>query len=88
MVVFKIRITRLEKENEWCIVSNPRPDRLSQACNALLMNTANEYVEYKNCGVIHRMIRLEDCHLYGICKATIKSECLLTFKNVNTGGIK
>lgn len=61
-----VELCRLDTAEKWSIVSNPRFDSsLGEAIAAQLMrNSANKYVEYKNCGVIYRVIRKEDLKEY------------------------
>ena len=62
-----------ETEEYWSLIGNPAVDCLSKCCNEMLHNGANEYVEYKNCGVRYRMIRKEAALDYGISGVSQKS---------------
>lgn len=70
-------ISKLEGKNVWHITSNPRWCRTTKACNEIMCNVFNDYAEYKNCGSLHRMIRVEDCNDYGINEIDIKPEFTL-----------
>jgi hypothetical protein len=53
-------------ENPWTPISNPHNDAWMFACSGKLWNYANDYVEYKNCGVRYRIIRRSDAEHYGL----------------------
>jgi len=74
---WRIQIAKLENENEWCLVSNPKIDQCSRSQNEILRNSANDYAEYKNCGVLRRMIRIKDCCDYGINESEITLNCII-----------
>lgn len=63
---FRITLSRLTGDAEWDVISNPRWMSTENACNKILLNAANRYAEYQNCGVVHRMIRVKDAAEYGI----------------------
>ena len=69
----RVCIAKHESEECWKLITNPRIDFASTACNNLLINSANDYAEYKNCGVLHRMIRYKDIGKYGIEKDKVNS---------------
>lgn len=58
-----ILLARLDTEQEWKEVSNPQQSDLDNAYR-FLWNTFNEYVEYKNCGVVYRFVRAKDLAEY------------------------
>ena len=62
---FRILISKLDGAERWSIISNPSWCSSSRACSEVLKNAANKYSEYLNCGVQHRMIRVEDLREYG-----------------------
>lgn len=78
----RIIICRLESEDSWQVLSNPRYDMESIAMSSILFNDSNNYVEYKNCGVINRMIRYRDIGKYRIKKEEIKSEFVLRLEKL------
>lgn len=49
---------------KWEVVSNAKVDHFTGAMNDILRNLANDYAEYKNCGVVYRMIRFMDLFQY------------------------
>lgn len=55
-------------ELPWSWISNPRVDMFTQAADMILMNEANDYVEYGNCGAALRIVRRADLPKYGIDK--------------------
>mgnify|MGYP001581746776 CR=1 FL=1 len=62
-------IFRIDKDgSEWSKIENPlwEINSLSNESRALSMmiNSFNDYVEYRNCGVIYRVIRTSDMELY------------------------
>ena len=61
---YRILFSRLERAYKWSIVSNLRPDIFTSSLSTVLHNTANDYVECKNCGVVSRMIRYKDLGKY------------------------
>ena len=86
----RVFLTKLEGGCCWEIISNPRVDNFSKAMNAILANFANNYAEYKNCGVLHRMVRFEDIELYGIKKSKVNSKNSIevdSFKSNQTKGV-
>jgi hypothetical protein len=70
----RLLISKLVGREIWSVTSNPSWNRNSISMNQLMLNFGNDYVEYRNCGVQHRMIRIEDCTEYGIDFDDIKSE--------------
>lgn len=75
---YRVRISRLENLNRWDVITNAKWGIDERAMNMLLLNFANNYVEYRNCGVCHRMIRVMDARDYGIKTEDIKVEhCLV-----------
>lgn len=48
----------------WSIQTNPTMGQCERALSNVLINAANEYCEFKNCGVLHRMIRFDDIDKY------------------------
>ena len=71
---YRVLLCRHENDEYWALITNPRHDFESQSMNVILLNAANDYVEYKNCGVVCRMIRYEDLEKYGINKSHVKPE--------------
>lgn len=63
---YRVLISTLSLGDTWKIVVNPRWNASMRACNQILLSFANDYAEYKNCGVIYRMIRVRDLEKYGI----------------------
>lgn len=61
-----IELCRHEEKPGWGIVENSRFDSNSQEGLAaqLMGNGANDYVEYKNRGVVYRVIRKKDLGRY------------------------
>lgn len=61
-----VEICRVDSQEYWREVSNPNFKSVSQEGLAaqLMLNIANEYVEYKNCGVVYRVIRKKDLFSY------------------------
>ena len=78
----RVLISRLESQNYWSVISNPKSGLVETAMDKVLYNFANEYVEYKNCGVLHRMVRFEDLPSYGIDPDSVLLEWVLQFKEV------
>lgn len=74
----RVYITRMDDVNYWQVISNPSPDFFAKACDKILQNTCNDYVEYKNCGVYHRMVRVEDLNKYGIDTEELSESSVLT----------
>lgn len=72
---FRVLLCRHESNPDWQIVSNPRWDYFTKAQSAILENFANDYAEYKNCGCLHRMVKVEDLNKYGL-KLTNESYAL------------
>lgn len=66
MPFFRVILSRHESNPEWQIVSNPRWDYFTKAQSVILENFANDYAEYKNCGCMSRMVRVEDLEEYGL----------------------
>lgn len=60
---FRIIITRFN-DKRWDVICNPQWDNAKKALNMILHNSANDYAEYKNCGVTYRMIRAENWNEY------------------------
>jgi hypothetical protein len=58
-----ILLSRRDSEQEWDQVINPSESDLEWALWSL-DNRFNEYVEYKNCGVVYRFIRAKDVSKY------------------------
>ena len=56
MPIQLIMLCRFEDEKEWKQITNPHPHELKNA-GRILQNSFNEYVEFKNCGVIYRVER-------------------------------
>lgn len=54
---------RLDTKQEWDQISNPQPSDFKRA-DIFLANDFNEYVEWKNCGVVYRFVRREDLAKY------------------------
>lgn len=73
----RIIVSHGEWEYGWSIISNPKIDYFTKASNNILKNEANDYVEYKNCGVSYRMIRLKDIANYMIEREEVKEEWIL-----------
>lgn len=48
----------------WSVVKNPKWNPVTRGQSAILDNEVNDYAEYKNCGVIYRMIRVTDWNDY------------------------
>jgi hypothetical protein len=70
----RVLLCKLDNDGDWSIIGNPTHDFFSLSMNDILLNAANDYVEYRNCGVLHRMIRYEDLEKYGINKSHVKPE--------------
>ena len=62
----RIRLCRNNSNMPWRIVEDTVMDSFWHALNNILLNEFNDYAEYKNCGVLHRMIRYKDLKLYGL----------------------
>ena len=62
----RILLTKLEGEEFWRIISNPRWDYFTKAKNNLLRNECIEYAETKNGPSRDRMVRISDIEKYGI----------------------
>lgn len=58
-----ILLARLDTDQEWNQVTNPSDSDLLRAFS-FLSNEFNQYVEYKNCGVVYRFIRAKDLSEY------------------------
>lgn len=78
----RVLLSKLDNGEYWSVIANPGHDFFSRSMNAILLNTANDYVEYKNCGVLHRTIRYEDLEKYGINKSYVKPEHTLKPENL------
>lgn len=78
---FRVIISRLDEDEKWIVLSNPRWDYFAIALNMLLLNHANEYADYKNCGVLYRMIRVESIEKY-FNETTLKPEWTLDPRDV------
>jgi hypothetical protein len=61
---FRVILLQGDIEYFWHICSNPKWDIFTQSCSDILLNEANKYVEYLNCGIKHRMIRFQDINSY------------------------
>ena len=59
-----ISICRLDGQAEWSIISNMTKDGNYKASQIILANSFNEYVEWRNCGVIYRIVRESDLNKY------------------------
>jgi hypothetical protein len=77
MPYFRVILIKNQNEGCWHICSNPSWSFASEALSTVLFNAANNYVEYMNCGVRHRMIRFSDLKLYIPGVQDFKSECAL-----------
>lgn len=84
----RLLISKLVGKELWTVVSNPAWSSSSIALDQLLRNFCNDYVEYRNCGVLHRMIRLKDCKDYGIEIDEINYDCILHNENKTTATSK
>ncbi|MEW8048915.1 MAG: hypothetical protein AB2792_19950 [Candidatus Thiodiazotropha sp.] len=73
----RVIILRMNPDQHWKVQTNPSWSSSEHHCNQLLHNDANDYVEYQNCGVKHRMIRFRDLGQYDIKKSEVKPEWLL-----------
>lgn len=60
-----VMVCRLDTQENWSIVSNPKwstfPEDLA---TQILLKTFSEYVEYKSCGVVSRVIYKKDLAKY------------------------
>lgn len=74
---FRVLLSRMDVNRPWEIISNPDWNVISRACNTVLTNFANDYAEYKNCGVTYRLIRLDDVEGYGVEREAINREWML-----------
>lgn len=61
----RVLLSKSKESHMWEITINPRWDHFSRAASSILDNEFNEYVEYVNSGVQHRMIRAMDWSKYG-----------------------
>lgn len=61
-----VEIVRAEATEYWKEIVNPKFKSTSQEGIAaqLVRNVANEYVEYKNCGMVYRIIRRNQLSAY------------------------
>jgi hypothetical protein len=64
MPFFRVILSKLIRGEKWGIISNPRWDTCTRAQSNVLLNMANGYAEYSNCGVVYRMVRVEDLDEY------------------------
>jgi len=64
MPYFRVWLLKNSDANRWVVHSNPSWDYTTKAFSDVLLNSANKYVEYKNCDVLHRMIRFESINDY------------------------
>ena len=74
---FRLLLSKMDGSGPWSLISNPSWDIFSKSADTILHNAVNEYVEYKNCGVAHRMIRVSDADKYGIHKQDLRIEFTL-----------
>lgn len=74
-VNFRLILVKLVGEEKWGIVSNPKYNSFTKSLSNILLNEANNYAEYKNCGCVHRMIRVKDSKKY--FDEAIDESCLL-----------
>lgn len=64
MPFFRVILSKLIRGEKWQIISNPRWDTFTRAQSNVLLNEANDYAEYTNCGVVYRMVRVKDLDKY------------------------
>ena len=62
----RVLISKYCTAEYWLVTTNPTTGFIEKAMSTILLNSVNDYVEYKNCGVLHRMIRYKDLKKYGI----------------------
>ncbi len=82
----RVLIVKLETENKWRVVSNPVYGLSERGMSQMLVNYANDYVECRNCGVIHRMIRYENLADYGLKKKDVSKSH--TLPQITIEGLK
>lgn len=58
-----ILLARFDTKEQWSPISNPQPEEIDVA-RTFLFNELNEYLEFKNCGVIYRFIRVKQLKEY------------------------
>lgn len=76
----RILLSRMNINEHWVVISNPSYGYFEKACNMILNNECNQYAEYLNCGVYHRMIRMirfKDLADYNINSDSILQEHIL-----------
>lgn len=62
-----IQICRIDNSEKWDLVGNMRLFSIEfKASEMILVNSFNEYLEYKNSAVVYRFIREEDKSKYGV----------------------
>ncbi len=74
---FRVVLLRVETHFIWKICCNPSWGHSEKCFSDVLLNQANEYVEYKNCGVQYRIIRFGDIDKYIDKLSTFKPEWAL-----------
>lgn len=64
-------IARQDNGYTWMVVKNPTKEEIQNAM-PFIRNSFNEYLEYRNCGIVYRFVRNLDLHKYGIQEPTIE----------------
>lgn len=78
----RVMIAKHESRNNWQIISNPQSGYFEKAMSSILNNAINEYVEYKNCGMQTRMVRVKSLDDYGIKTKELSDCAVLTRENL------
>jgi len=73
----RVLVSKLNNREYWSVISNPKNDILTQSMSTILLYSTNDYVEFRNCGALYRMVRYCDIEKYGISKSDIKTEYTL-----------
>jgi hypothetical protein len=77
----RIVICRLESKSTWDIITNPKYNLQYMNMNSVINNSGNNYIEVTNCGVVSRMIRVDNRYQYGI--DYLKPEWVLSTRKLN-----
>lgn len=69
----RVLISRLTGSPNWKVISNLERNHFTASLSSILDNECNDYVEYRNCAVIYRMVRRSSLGTYAIYGDNFKS---------------